>query len=342
MREKHRKITRGVKFYYVGIWRDFTHYERKLLGIKQWYQITIDWTDAMLNELFDSNYFKSMKEEIQNWQKLEQYQRPEAIPKEYYEVDENSPDIEVLKSLPYTSFKIDDITKDIKEDLKKYKIHIGILYEPESYEDTDIEFDRICLMTDTDIEKSLATKQSFALHEGYPVEIDQCECAFAQLGFILPEIPTFLLTWSENITKKVLESALDTRSVHYIELKVLEKFVYTLRAFAQQAAMSIEQERTKSNMYFDAWDDILQEIEEIDIRKVLGSKELQVAKLEAEAQKYEKSKMLNYAMIAIVVILLFIIIFVLATIGGKPPSNGGNGGPIEISIIRTFLKFFIS
>jgi len=74
LREKHRTATRNIKFLWAGIWRDLTHYERLLLGIKQWYKVEIDWTDKMIIELFDSMYFNSMKEEIINWQKIEYYQ----------------------------------------------------------------------------------------------------------------------------------------------------------------------------------------------------------------------------------------------------------------------------
>ena len=52
------------------------HYERKLLGVKQWYKIKIEWTDEMLKELFEDSIFKSLKNEIENWQKLKSFHNP--------------------------------------------------------------------------------------------------------------------------------------------------------------------------------------------------------------------------------------------------------------------------
>jgi len=317
LREKHRKAVRSVKFCYAGIWRDFVYYEKLLLGVKQWYEIDIEWTDQMLDELFNSNYFIQLKEEIENWHKMDALQRPSSLPKgKYDEGIEDEVSKELISNLPFASFNIDLITEDVREKLKNLKVHIGVLSESAKYKDSDMEFDRICLLTETDIEKSLKCKPSFAIHEGYPVEIDQVECAFAQLGWMLPEIPVFYLTWTENISKTILEPALDSLSIVYIEMKVLEKFVYTLRAFSQQAAMALKQEETKSNMYYDAWDDIIQELEVINIKDVLASDDLGKLHLEEEAKKAGKFKYLAYGL-GVFVIILFVFILFLFTTGGS-------------------------
>lgn len=340
LREKHRKAVRNVKFCYAGVWRDFVYYEKMLLGVKQWYEIDIEWTDQMLDELFEDSYFKQLKEEIENWQKMDNFQRPSAIPKAFYNgnIDESDEDKtnELIDVLPFSSFDIKQITDDVKEKLKKLKIHIGILYEPTKYKDTELTFDRICLLTDTDIEKSLKTKPSFAVHQGYPVEIDQVECAFDQLGWMLPEIPVYYLAWSENITKKILEPALDSLSIVYIEMKVLEKFIYNLRAFSQQAAMALKQEKTKSDMFYDAWDDIIQELELINIREILGSKDLEKIKLEEQAKKAGQYKYLSYALGGFLVILLIFIIMILISTGSR---NTVQEIPETSSLITNLFRY---
>lgn len=340
LRDKHRKAVRNVKFCYAGVWRDFVYYEKMLLGVTQWYQIDIDWSDQMLEELFSSNFFKQLKTEIINWHKIEAFQRPASLPKSLYDKEiEDEIGKELVENLPFSSFNIDQITNTIKKKLKKLNIHIGILSEPAKYKDSEITFDRICLFTETDIEKSLKCKASFAVHEGYPVEIDQVECAFAQLGWLLPEIPVYYLTWSENITKTILEPALDSLSIVYIEMKVLEKFVYTLRAFSQHAAMALKQEETKSNMYYDAWDDIIQELEIINIREVLGSKDLDRLKLESEAKKAGKFKYVSYALAAFVVILMIFVILMLVSSNSStpiPPGDSTNTASILLNIFRIF------
>jgi hypothetical protein len=176
------------------------------------------------------------------------------------------------------------------------------------------------LVTDTDIEQSLKTRSSSAIHEGYPVDIDQVECAFDQLGWILPEIPVVLLAWSENITKKILEPTLEAQSITYIEVKVLEKFIYTLRAFSQQAAMALKQEETKSNMYYDAWDDMIQEIENMNINAILGSKDINQIKMEKENKKNAKYKMLSFVLLAVIVVILFVVILFFIMSGTSTPT----------------------
>lgn len=336
MRSKHRQAVEGIKFLYVGIWRDYTYYERKLIGVLQWYKIDIDWTDEMLNEVFASTHFKSIKKEIENWAKAEIMHHPEMMPEtflEYQETEEvNNPIVvtnseeraiaSVDKAVPYKNFKFEDITEDLKEKLKSYNIYVGITSEPHKYDDQVVEFDRVCLITDTDIDQSLRCKPSFAVHEGYPVDIEQCECAFSQLGVILPEIPVFLLTWSENMTKKILEPALEANSINYIQIKVLEKFVYTLRAFGQQAAMAITQEKTKSDMFYDAWDDLLQSIEELNLHKELGSRGIDQLKTKEETDKLEKYKTIAYLLIVITGFLIFILITFFITITQVQPANG--------------------
>jgi Ca2+/Na+ antiporter len=321
LREKHRKAVRGVKFCYAGWWRDFAHYEKKLLGVTQWYQIDIDWTDEMLKELFEDNLFKNLKDEIENWQKLENFHRPMSLPSKLYS-EEDDEDIakKLIEKMPFKNFKLDEIENIVKEALKKYKIYIGVLYEPESFDDSDIVFDRLCLVTDTDIEQSLKTRSSSAIHEGYPVDIDQVECAFDQLGWILPEIPVVLLAWSENITKKILEPTLEAQSITYIELKVLEKFIYTLRAFSQQAAMALKQEETKSNMYYDAWDDMIQEIENMNINAILGSKDINQIKMEKENKKNAKYKTLSFVLLAVITVIVFIVILFMVMSGISTPT----------------------
>jgi len=338
LREKHRKAVRGVKFCYAGIWRDFTYYERKLLGIKQWYKIEIDWTDEMLEELFKDNIFQSIQSEIENWQKLDSFHNPKSMPSNVYGDDEDESK-RIIEQLPFKSFKIEDITKDTKEKLKKYNIYIGILYEPETYKDSEIAFDRICLLTDTDITKSLECKPSTAMHDGYPVDIDQVECAFDQLGWILPEIPTYILAWSENITKKILEPSLEAQSIIYIQMKVLEKFVYTLRAFSQQAVMTIKQEETKSDMYYDAWDDMIQELEGMDINNILGSKDLERIKIEDEAKSASKYKMLSYVLIGVIAIIIFIWLFLSMNMNNTPTTivNDGLGTSSVINYLKNLI-----
>jgi len=337
LREKHRKAVRGIKFCYTGIWRDFMYYERKLLGIKQWYKIEIDWTDEMLKELFKDNIFQSLQGEIENWQKLESFHSPRSMPSNVYGEDEDESK-RIIEQLPFKSFIMKNITEETKEELAKYNIYIGILYEPETYKDSEIAFDRICLLTETDITKSLECKPSTAMHDGYPVDIDQVECAFTQLGWVLPEIPTFILSWSENMTKKILEPSLEAQSIVYIQMKVLEKFVYTLRAFSQQAVMTIKQEETKSDMYYDAWDDMIQEIEGMNINAILGSKDIQQIKLEEEVKKGSKYKVLSYALIGIIVLIVFIMIFISVINGNNASTiivdDGLNGANITSLLIN--------
>lgn len=335
LREKHRKVTRGVTFCYAGIWRDYTYYEKKLLGIKQWYEIDIDWTDEMLNELFDSNYFKSLQAEIISWQQSEDFQRPEAIPKEYLNITKETTDLEIMERLPYKNFKFSDITDQVKEELKKFKVHIGVLYEKDKYKDKKIGFDRICLLTDTDIEKSLKAKKSFAIHEGYPVDIDQVECAFSQIGELLPEIPAFMLTWSENMTRKVIQSGLNAQAINYIKMKVLEKFVYTLRAFSQTAAMTIKQEQTKSNMFYNAWDNIVQEMELIDVNAILGSKTLKEKALEEKVGKYERLKSMVCGLVILIIVLVFFIVVMVISMS-PPTTNSVTDITNSTSIISIF------
>lgn len=339
LREKHRKVTRGVTFCYAGIWRDYTYYEKKLLGVKQWYEIGIDWSDKMLNELFESNYFKSLQAEIISWQQSEDFQRPEAIPKDFLKITDETTDLEIMERLPYKNFKFSDISDQVKEELKKFKIHIGILYEKDSYKDKKIEFDRICLLTDTDIEKSLKTKKSFAIHEGYPVDIDQVECAFSQVGELLPEIPVFILTWSENMTKKVIQSGLDAQAINYIKMKVLEKFVYTLRAFSQTAAMTIKQEQTKANMFYNAWDAIVQEMELIDIQAILGSKTLKEKALEEKVGKYERLRSMICGLVILVIVLIFFIVVMVLSM--TPPTQNSGSGTTDLTSIITIFNSFL-
>lgn len=339
LRETHRKAVRGIKFCYAGIWRDFTYYEKKLLGIKQWYKIEIDWTDEMLEELFKDNLFKSLKDEIVNWQKLESFHRPISLPSNLYaDKDGDEEARRLIERMPFKNFNIEDITEKVKAVLKEYNIYIGILYEPETYKDSEIVFDRICVLTDTDIEQSLKCRSSFAMHEGYPVDIDQVECALDQMGWILPEIPIYLLAWSENITKKILEPSLEAQSIIYIQMKVLEKFVYTLRAFSQQAAMALKQEETKSNMYYDAWDDMIQEIENMNINTILGSKDLQQIKLEEDAKKGSKYKTLSFILIGLLIAVIFILILVSIMSGNTtttttPPTESG----VLVSLIKNSI-----
>ncbi len=336
LREKHRKAVRSIKFCYAGIWRDFTYYERKLLGMKQWYKIEIDWTDEMLDELFKDNIFQSLQSEIENWQKLDSFHNPKSMPSNVYGEDEDEAK-RIIEQVPFKSFNIGDITDETREELRKYNIYIGILYEPETYKDSEIAFDRICLLTETDITKSLECKPSTAMHNGYPVDIDQVECAFNQLGWILPEIPTYILAWSENITKKILEPSLEAQSIIYIQMKVLEKFVYTLRAFSQQAVMTIKQEQTKSDMYYDVWDDLIQEIENMNINAILGSKDIQRIKLEEEVKKGSKYKMLSYVLIGVIAIIVFIMMFI-SVAGNNTPIVVIDDGTNALSVVNYLIN----
>lgn len=353
MRVKHKQAVEGIKFLYIGIWRDYTYYERKLIGITQWYKVDIDWSDEMLNEVFESTHFKSIKKEIENWAKAEITHHPEMMPDDFinFQETENSPNTTELivsdsehraiasvdKAVPYKYFDFADITTDLKKRLQKYNIYIGITSEPHKYSDQEVEFDRICLLTDTDIDQSLRCKPSFAVHEGYPVDIEQCECAVSQLGIILPEIPVYMLTWSENMTKKILEPALQASSINYIEMKVLEKFIYTLRAFSQQAAMAITQEQTKSNMFYDAWDDLLQEIEELNLHKELGSRGIDQLKTKEETHKLEKYRIMAYVLMAITGFLIFILIVFFASVT-QPEPKSKDSASLILPVIN-LLKF---
>ncbi len=321
LRTGHDDAVRNVDFMDAGIWRDFTYYERKLLGVRHWYTIEVDWSDAMLKELFKDKYFVQLKQEIQNKEMMENYHHPLSLPEEIFGGDLKNSDGELyddvskkmLEQIKYKNFDLEEVTDEVKEKIKDYKIHIGVLFEPTKYKDSELYFDRICLLTSHDIKEVLETKPINGTHQGFPVKIDAVECSLSQIGYILPEIPTYYLNWSEKITKKVLEPALDMMSITYMEMKVLEKFVYTLRSFTQQAAMAIRQEQVKADMYYDAWDDILQEMEDIQITKILGTKDPNAARYEEQAQKAQQYKIVTYILIVIIGILSFVSIAMYVT-----------------------------
>ena len=105
--------------------------------MKQWYKIEIDWTDEMLDELFKDNIFQSLQSEIENWQKLDSFHNPKSMPSNVYGEDEDEAK-RIIEQVPFKSFNIGDITDETREELRKYNIYIGILYEPETYKDSEI------------------------------------------------------------------------------------------------------------------------------------------------------------------------------------------------------------
>ncbi len=353
---------RGIDFYDGPIAENKTKREPFFLGFRKHKRIYIDWTeDDSLGEMLKSatyinylrdllkekatdNFFKrrkSLKEERDFIKTLEEEQfgikrdikedgkfDKEKV-KKYTEMLELKAK-ELLdakqKLIPYNEFEIEKITEEDKEILKDLHIYYVEMYDEERFEDEEKGWNKCLIVLPDSYEKLLKCEPNLGWYNGWQIGLNSTNVFWLKLFQVTDNMPALYLRFSDNFPEEEIDKLEKLRalSLTYLQLKVLQKWVYHLATIPERISSENVRLEAKANSFRDGFSYMIQDFANDNLIFSKFVKDMVQDKLKGQVAKYKKRYQILISVLLAVgigAVIILIILFSTTANTGVNPSD---------------------
>ena len=317
---------RGIDFYDGPIAENKTKREPFFLGFRIHKRIYIDWTeDDSLGEMLKSttykNYLrellkekatddffkrrKSLKEERDFIEKLEKEQfgiRRDIKEDGKFDAEKIKKDTKALelkakqlidakqKLIPYNEFEMEKITKEDKEILKGLYVYYVEMYDDERFEDEKKGWNKCLIVLPDSYEKLLKCEPNIGWYNGWQIGLNSTNVFWLKLFQVTDNMPALYLRFSDNFPEEEIDKLEKLRalSLTYLQLKVLQKWVYHLATIPERISSENVRLEAKANSFRDGFSYMIQDFANDNLIFSKFIKDTVQTKLRGDIAKYKK------------------------------------------------------
>lgn len=353
---------RGVDFFDGPIAENKTKKEPFFLGFKRHRRIYIDWEeDDSLGEMLKSTTYKSYLRDLlkdkatdeffkRTKSKKEELDFIKRIEKEQFNIQKNITedgkfDKEKLKKdtkkledkarelidakkaiIPYNEFEIEKISKEDKEILKDLYIYYVEMYDDERFEDEEKGWNKCLIVLPDSYDKLLKCEPSLGWYNGWQIGLNSTNVFWLKIFQVTDNMPALYLRFSDNFPEEEIDKLEKLRalSLTYLQLKVLQKWVYHLSTIPERIQSENVRLEAKANSFREGFSYMIQDFANDNLIFSKFVKDMVQDKLKGQVAKYKKRYQLLISMLlalGIGFIIVLIIYFTTAMNTGINPSN---------------------
>ena len=351
---------RGIDFYDGPIAENKTKREPFFLGFRRHKRIYIDWTeDDSLGEMLKSttykNYLrellkekatddffkrrKSLKEEKDFIKSLKEEQYgikksmkengkfdKEKIIKDTKKLELKAKELLKAKQklIPYNEFKMEKITKEDKEILKDLYIYYVEMYDDERFEDEEKGWNKCLIVLPDSYEKLLKCEPNVGWYNGWQIGLNSTNVFWLKLFQVTDNMPSLYLRFSDNFPEEEIDKLEKLRalSLTYLQLKVLQKWVYHLATIPERISSENVRLEASRDSFRDGFSYMIQDFANDNLIFSKFVKDMVQDKLKGQIAKYKKRYQVLIAIMLVLgigsIILLIIFFSTFAGTGINP------------------------
>ena len=361
-KEKAQEEARGVDFFDGPISENKTKKEPFFLGFRRHKRIYIDWTeDDSLGEMLKSTMYKnylrellkdkavdeffkrskSQKEEKDFIKSLEKEQfsiqtsitEDGKFDKEKIKKDTKKLEIkakEIIKAkkklIPYNEFKIEEITDDDKAILKGMYIYYVEMYDIERFEDEKKGWNKCLIILPEPYEKLLKCEPSLGWYNGWRIGLNSVNVFWLKLFQVTSNMPALYLRFSDNFPEEEIDKLEKLRalSLTYLQLKVLQKWVYHLATIPERIQSENVRLEAKANSFREGFSYMIQDFANDNLIFSKFVKDMVQDKLKGQVAKYKKRYQLLISILLALGIGFLIILIIFFTTTANTGADVGD------------------
>jgi hypothetical protein len=346
---------RGIDFYDGPIAENKTKREPFFLGFRSHKKIYIDWTeDDSLGEMLKSTVYKnylrellrdkatdaffkrskSLKEERDFIETLEKEQfgikqdikedgkfDAEKIKKHTEKLELKAKELLDAKQqlIPYNEFEIEKITKEDKDILKDLHLYYVEMYDDERFEDEEKGWNKCLIVLPAPYEKLLKCEPNLGWYNGWQIGLNSVNVFWLKLFQVTDNMPALYLRFSDNFPEEEIDKLEKLRalSLTYLQLKVLQKWVYHLATIPERIASENVRLEAKANSFREGFSYMIQDFANDNLIFSKFVKNMVQEKLKGQVAKYKKRYQIVIAIMLALGIgsVILLIIFLSTTTG---------------------------
>lgn len=355
-KDKAQTEGRGVDFFDGPIAESKTKKEPFFLGFKKIKRIYIDWDeDDSLGEMLKSTIYKnylrdllkvkateaffkrtkSQKDERDFIKRLEkeQFDIKSSISKDgkfdKIKIKKDAKKLELKarelikakkKLLPYNEFKIEMISKEDKEMLKGLFVYYVEMYDDERFEDERKTWNKVLIVLPTAYEIALKCEPNLGWYKGWRIGLNSTNVFWLKLFQVTDNMPALYLRFSDNMPEKEIDTLEKLRAVSltYLQLKVLQKWIYHLATIPERISSENVRLEAKADSFREGFAFMIQDFANDNLIFSKFVKDMVQNKLRVEVAKYKKRyQILISVLLALGIGFLIVIIIYFSTIMGS-------------------------
>lgn len=166
--------------------------------------------------------------------------------------------------LQYRLFQV----RRIFQKLLSEDVYVEMLrnYQPVTYFNSGIEFERFVLIMRRPFIDEFSFKQVDADHEGYPISVQSAKATVVTCGWVNSKIPIFIVINSPADAFRKMDVVYDAKQLQSVKEQILVRLVHWYKMEYEQSEYSLEEERAYSNLFVTKFDELKQKLEEIDYK----------------------------------------------------------------------------
>lgn len=324
---------------------EFEEYKRELLrdeAVKQFHKRAMDNETEVKDFLEELS--KQKKELNKKLEKETDLEKMEKLEQDLLEID-NEIYYTKLTKVPLKDFLLEALTSSgefgpeiqtNKEVLKNFHFYYVVLYEKERWEDEEEDegFERALLLLPGPYSTLHKTSPYGGLHDGWRIDVRSCVCYWLLFNYFSDQLPLLYLRFSENMTGKEVDllTTMRSQSATYIQLKVMEKWLYILSSLPERLRKEKAGLQSRAEQFRNAFATYIQEVANDDVifGKFVENEDVRQQRI--EAQKYKKRSQIAFSIIIILGIVFGIAMLMIFS--SEPPQDVAT-----LIYTYTYLKF---